>query len=196
MGNVTQPSRYPVTVDHQDMRNKAIAELRKALLELDASTTPASLKGELKHDAQFQMRVQAQMRFQDAAKPWVIRELLNRLDACSPEKTQTSEDLGEAVTLLSNLTSAVSADMDLEWDDSEYHPGLKPAHLNAREWLLEREILRYAEGIFAADAETAEWLRKPHPSLAGRPPLEVAQEPAGLAQVLSILNAIKHGGVV
>lgn len=178
------------------MRNKAIAELRKALLELDASTNPASLNEDPKHDSQFQKRVQAQMRFQDAAQPWVIRELLNRLDACSPEKTQTSEDLGEAVTLLSGLTSAVASHMDLDWDDSEYHPGLKPAHASAREWLLEREIVRYAEGIFESDSATSEWLSKPHPSLGGMAPLAAAQDEGGLSKVLDILNAIKHGGVV
>lgn len=178
----------------QDMRNKAISELRKALLDLDAAANPVSLADESKHEEQFKLRVRAQMRFHDAAQPWVIRELLNRMDACAPENTDESEDLGEAVTLLAKLSRAVSDHLDPDWDESTLHPRLKPAHCDAQEWLLERELKRYADGIFSSDG-ASEWIRKPHPSLNGKSPLAISMEGGGLSKVLEILNAIKHGGV-
>ena len=60
--------------------------------------------------------------------------------------------------------------------------------------LLQQELERMAADTFETSHDAAQWLRKPHPLLAGRSPLQAAQTEAGAQVVKSILVAIKYGG--
>ncbi len=53
-----------------------------------------------------------------------------------------------------------------------------------------------ARATFAQEDAALQWLRKPHPLLAGESPLMAAATHYGVQQVKEILVAIKYGGVV
>lgn len=61
--------------------------------------------------------------------------------------------------------------------------------------LLLRELERMAADTFETSEDAAGWLRKPHPLLDEKTPLEMAQTAAGAQQVRSMLVAIRYGGV-
>jgi putative toxin-antitoxin system antitoxin component (TIGR02293 family) len=52
-----------------------------------------------------------------------------------------------------------------------------------------------AADTFETSEDAAGWLRKPHPLLDEKTPLEMAQTAAGAQQVRSMLVAIRYGGV-
>jgi putative toxin-antitoxin system antitoxin component (TIGR02293 family) len=58
------------------------------------------------------------------------------------------------------------------------------------------EIDQMAAETFESEAESSNWLRKPHPMLDGETPLECAKSSYGTQRVKDILLAIKYGGVV
>lgn len=60
---------------------------------------------------------------------------------------------------------------------------------------LQQELERMAVDTFETGDDAAQWLRKPHPLLEGRSPIQAARTEAGAQVVKSILVAIKHGGV-
>lgn len=62
--------------------------------------------------------------------------------------------------------------------------------------LLLADLERLAGDTFESPEALAQWLRRPHPMLEGKTPLQAAQSKLGADQVRSILVAIKHGGVL
>lgn len=58
------------------------------------------------------------------------------------------------------------------------------------------ELDRMAADTFESEAESARWLRRPHPMLDGETPLAAAKTSFGAQQVKDILVAVKYGGVV
>jgi len=62
--------------------------------------------------------------------------------------------------------------------------------------LLQQEVERMAEDTFGSNEVAGCWLRKHHPLLDEKTPLQAAQTEAGAERVKSILVAIKYGGVV
>lgn len=55
---------------------------------------------------------------------------------------------------------------------------------------------KLAADTFLTEDEAFRWLRRPHPILDGKTPLQAAHTHAGLQRVKDILIAIQHGGVV
>jgi len=58
------------------------------------------------------------------------------------------------------------------------------------------ELDQMAADTFETEAESSDWLRKPHPMLDGETPLECAKSSYGAQRVKDILLAIKYGGVL
>lgn len=58
------------------------------------------------------------------------------------------------------------------------------------------ELEGLARSTFETADEAAAWLRRPHPMLDGKSPLECAATSLGAQRVKDVLVAIKHGGVV
>lgn len=58
------------------------------------------------------------------------------------------------------------------------------------------ELDQMACDTFESNAESSDWLRRPHPMLDGETPLEAAKTSFGAQRVKDILLAIKYGGVL
>jgi putative toxin-antitoxin system antitoxin component (TIGR02293 family) len=58
------------------------------------------------------------------------------------------------------------------------------------------ELEQMAVDTFETEAESLEWLRRPHPMLENESPLEAAKSSFGAQRVKDILLAVKYGGVV
>lgn len=61
---------------------------------------------------------------------------------------------------------------------------------------IQQELERMAEDTFDTKENAARWLRRPHPMLDEKSPLEIAQTNAGAQRVKTILVAIKSCGVL
>jgi uncharacterized protein (DUF2384 family) len=59
-----------------------------------------------------------------------------------------------------------------------------------------RPTRRTVSDTFETREDAVLWLRKPHPLLDGKPPLQVGRTYEGAQRVKSILIAIKYGGAV
>lgn len=58
------------------------------------------------------------------------------------------------------------------------------------------ELHQLAWDTFETEAESGEWLKRPHPMLDGESPLQAAKTSYGAQRVKDILLAIKYGGVL
>ncbi|TAN49900.1 MAG: DUF2384 domain-containing protein [Methylococcaceae bacterium] len=58
------------------------------------------------------------------------------------------------------------------------------------------ELTALATEVFGSEAAAAQWLKKPHPLLAGESPLQYAVSEFGTGKIKNILVAIRYGGVV
>jgi len=73
----------------------------------------------------------------------------------------------------------------------------QPLPIHAAESVLRLlELDQMAADTFETEAESCDWLRKPHPMLDGETPLECAKSSYGAQRVKDILLAIKYGGVL
>lgn len=69
-----------------------------------------------------------------------------------------------------------------------------PDHWTTSQLLL-RELERMAADTFETSEDAAGWLRRPHPLLDKKTPLEMARTEAGAKTVKSMLIGLKFGGV-
>lgn len=61
---------------------------------------------------------------------------------------------------------------------------------------LQKELEQMAEETFETREDAAQWLRRPHPMLDEKSPLQMAQTEAGAQRVKAILVSTKFGGVL
>ena len=57
------------------------------------------------------------------------------------------------------------------------------------------DLVTQAAAVFGSPAVGSAWLTKEHPSLHGQTPLQRARTPWGMGKVLSMLVALRYGGV-
>lgn len=62
--------------------------------------------------------------------------------------------------------------------------------------LRQRELEEVANNTFESKAAALGWLRRPHPMLDGKSPLESAKTSFGAQRAKDILVSIKYGGAV
>lgn len=61
----------------------------------------------------------------------------------------------------------------------------------------EDRVRQFANEVYCHDlAKVEAFLRRPHPLLGGRVPLELAKDDAGAAQVIQLLGRAAYGGAV